>query len=130
MVLKDYQRRTLDAVRDWLVTLADRADRLVILAFPRGDGAAAVGADERLAAHERGDGWRLRAAFRRSKRIALQASLATLARPFVPCAVEWRGRPLPPDAWRFDPATGVLRAAFTGRRGTLLVRARCAAAGR
>jgi alpha-glucosidase (family GH31 glycosyl hydrolase) len=108
-----------------LVKLADRTDRLEILAFPRGDGAARVYADERLAAHERRDGWHLRIAFRRSRDVALQASFATLGAPFAPCAVEWRGRPLPLDAWTWDAGARVLRVAFTGRRGRLVARARC-----
>ena len=56
--------------------------------------------------------------------VALWGSdIGGLGRPFTPCAVAWRDRPLPVDAWSFDATTGALGARFTGRRGQLVVRA-------
>jgi alpha-D-xyloside xylohydrolase len=108
-----------------LVKLTDRDDRLVLLALPRGRHTDRIGRDERVTSVERRDGWHLLLRLRRRREIDLQASLATLATPFAPCAVEWRGRPLPAGTWTWDPTTRVLRATFTGRRGRLTVRARC-----
>jgi alpha-glucosidase (family GH31 glycosyl hydrolase) len=105
-----------------LVRLADRTDRLALLALPRGRRSARIGRDERVTSIERRDRWRLLLRLRRRREIDLQASLATLAAPFTPCTVEWRGRPLPDGSWSWDPATRVLRAAFAGRRGALDVR--------
>jgi alpha-glucosidase (family GH31 glycosyl hydrolase) len=108
-----------------LVKLADRADRLELIAFPRGAARARFHDRGRLALRE-GRG-RLDLAvsdvvFRRHR---LQAALGTMERPIVPCRVEWQGEPLPADAWHYDAETGVLSAEFEGRRGRLVVRGRC-----
>ena len=108
-----------------LVKLADRQDRLAVLAFPRGSSSARVLRAEWLRSVEHDGRWELAVRAKRVREYHLQASLATLERPFVPCAVEWRGRPLPDDAWDYDPVTAVLRAEFRGRRSRLVVRERC-----
>ena len=65
--------------------------------------------------------WRVgaRGAGARRRRSHLQASLATLEVPFVPCRVEWAGQAI--DTWTYDEATAVLRAEFEGRTGRLRV---------
>ncbi|MCW5890414.1 MAG: glycoside hydrolase family 31 protein [bacterium] len=108
------------------VRLRDRRDRMALLAFPRGASEARmVERVERLRSLERADGWELAVRGRRRRTYALQASLATLERPFAPCAVEWNGTRLPESAWSFDAATRVLRAEFRGVRGRLVVRVGC-----
>jgi alpha-glucosidase (family GH31 glycosyl hydrolase) len=105
-----------------LVGLDDREDQVALLAFPRGRAEARMfGGWERLRSIERGGAWELAVRGARRRRYALQASLATLAVPFVPCRVEWMGRAL--DTWAYDEATGVLRAEFEGRTGRLRVMA-------
>lgn len=81
------------------------------------------GLGERLRSRE-GDGtWKLMVEGRRRRSYRLEAALSALIQPFVPCTVEWNGRALPPGSWSYDDATGLLRAAFGGRRGRLTVRA-------
>jgi hypothetical protein len=105
------------------VRFADRRDRLELLAFPRGDTVARMFAGgEGVRSSERAGGWELSIRGKLQRTYGLQASLATLERPFAPCAVEWNGRPLPPSAWQWDGGTQVLRAEFTGARGRLRVR--------
>ena len=47
--------------------------------------------------------------------VMLEASMHTLQAPFEPCTVLVNRRPLPDDAWSFDPSTGVLRTIIDGR---------------
>jgi alpha-glucosidase (family GH31 glycosyl hydrolase) len=103
-----------------LVSLGERQDRAVLLAFPRGTSEGRMfSARERLRSREGAGWWELVIGGRRRRDYELQVSLRTLAEPFTPCAVEWNGRPLP--AWSYDEDTGVLRAELAGRRGRLLV---------
>jgi alpha-glucosidase (family GH31 glycosyl hydrolase) len=108
-----------------VVKLSDREDRLDLLAFPRGTSSARMLRAEWLRSSEDDGRWELALRSKRVREYQLQASLATLERPFEPCAVEWRGRALPDDAWEYDPATAVLRVTFRGRRSRLVVRERC-----
>jgi alpha-glucosidase (family GH31 glycosyl hydrolase) len=106
---------------DGLVKASDRAGRMRLLAFPRGARTAGLGGGERLASREhRGGRWTLRVSGRRERTYDLQASLATLRRPFTPCSVTLGGDPVP---FEWDASAQVLRASFTTRRGTLDVRA-------
>lgn len=107
-----------------LVSLRDRERQTVLLAFPRGESRAGMyGPREGLESRE-GDGlWELAVRGRRRRTYEVAASLATMRQPFEPCAVEWRGRPLDAGAWSYDAPTGVLRATFTGRAGSLVARA-------
>ena len=54
---------------------------------------------------------------RRVRRYSLQASLATLRRPFIPCAVSVNGDRLPRSEWSFSRKTKVLRVTFRMERG-------------
>jgi alpha-glucosidase (family GH31 glycosyl hydrolase) len=110
-----------------LVRLADRRDDLRLLAFPRGRSAARFDADGTLRSRERPGHWTLAVRARRARRIRLEASLATLARPFAPARVTLGGRPLAARAWSWDPRRRVLHARFAtrpGRTATLAVLAR------
>jgi alpha-glucosidase (family GH31 glycosyl hydrolase) len=103
------------------VSLGERDDRRVLLAFPRGRSSAALGNGGAVRSRERAGGWSLAIDSARRRRWTIAASLATLRRPLRPCAVEARGGRL--ANWRFDRRTRVLRATFTTRRGRLHVRA-------
>jgi alpha-glucosidase (family GH31 glycosyl hydrolase) len=104
-----------------VVRLADRRDAMQLLAFPRSHTSAGMGPrPERLRSVERAHRWRLTVRGKRARRYSLQASLWTLRRPFVPSAVEVAGRPL--RSWSYNRRTGILRATFRLRSGTLVVR--------
>ena len=109
-----------------LVTLDDRRDRLVLLAFPRGRSEAAFNRRGRLRSLEGSGRWELAIRGSRRRTYDVAASLSTLASPFVPCAVAWNGRALDAGDWRWDEASGVLRARVRGTRGRLVVREACA----
>jgi alpha-glucosidase (family GH31 glycosyl hydrolase) len=110
-----------------VVRLADRRDRLELLAFPRGRSNAAFNEDERLFSAEGPRRWRLRVEGARRRTYRLQASLATLQRPFTPCRVLVGGRPLARRAWSYDRSARRLRVTFAARTATLSVRGdRCA----
>jgi len=104
-----------------VVRLADRRDRLELLAFPRGRSTAAMGARrERLHLAEGAGEWRLTIRGKRARLYRVQASLATLRRPFAPRSLTVAGTPL--RSWSYDRRTRVLRATFRVRHGTLVVR--------
>ena len=111
-----------------LVHLRDRLNRMQLLAFPRGNSRASIGVGETVRSSESASGWRLAVSGKRERRYAVQASFATLRRPFRPCAVELRGRPLARRAWSYDRGTRVLRASVSLRSGALVARRRCASA--
>jgi alpha-glucosidase (family GH31 glycosyl hydrolase) len=109
------------------ISLGERALERRLLAFPRGRTSSAVGAhDGHLTSHEQGGGrWTVRFATKAPLRWQLQASLATLERPFVPCSVRLDDRPLRRGDWNFDRATGVLEATLRTRNGTLRATRAC-----
>jgi hypothetical protein len=108
-----------------LVHLADRAGRMRLLAFPRGTSTGAIGPGERVTSREGRGSWTLQVRGAQRRRYDLQASLATLARPFAPCAVELGGRALPRRKWTYDRGARVLRATASLRSGTLVARGHC-----
>ncbi len=106
-----------------VVRLADRRDRLHLVAFPRGRSESAFNAGERLVSVEGRRRWRLTVEGTQRRTYRLQASLATLRRRFVPCGVTVGARPLKRGrSWTYARRTRVLRATFRTRRGTLSVR--------
>jgi alpha-glucosidase (family GH31 glycosyl hydrolase) len=111
-----------------VVHLRDRAGRMTLLAFPRGPSRASeIGTGESVRSVESRGGWRLVVRGKRVRRYSLQAWLATLQRPFRPCAVTVSGRALPRRAWSYGRQSRVLRASFRARSATLLVRRACRA---
>jgi alpha-glucosidase len=106
-----------------LVKLADRRDALQLLAFPRGRSHARFYRHGRLISIERRRGWDLHIRGGGVREFEIQASLASLVRPFAPCSVRWRGRALPDGQWEYDASSGVLRAHLEGEGGRLGVRA-------
>ncbi|MBI2383191.1 MAG: glycoside hydrolase family 31 protein [Gammaproteobacteria bacterium] len=102
-----------------LVRLADRRDRLNLLAFPRGGSVSRFYRDGALVSTEAPGRWTLAIRSSVERRYDLQASLATLNAPFHVCRVRRDGRPLPAGEWSYDPATRVLNARFALASGTL-----------
>jgi hypothetical protein len=109
-----------------LVHLSDRRRRLRVLAWPRGRSRAAIGVGERVRSRESARGWTFVVRGRLRRRYSIEASLATLRRPFRPCAVRLRGRRLPRSAWTYGRRSGVLRVTFRARAARVSARRRCA----
>ena len=104
-----------------LVRLADRLDQLELIALPRGSSTAHAFRRERYRSVEGDRRWELAIYGARQRTWRLQASLATLEHPFVPCAVEFDGQALPASDWSYDADAHVLRATWQGRNGRLVV---------
>jgi alpha-glucosidase (family GH31 glycosyl hydrolase) len=104
-----------------VVSLSERQGRRALLAFPRGASAARLEDGGTLKSRERRGRWELAIRSQKRRRWEIQASLATLRRPFRPCKVEAHAGRL--HGWRFDRRSRVLRAALTARRGGLTVSA-------
>jgi alpha-glucosidase (family GH31 glycosyl hydrolase) len=104
--------------RAGLVRLADRRDRMVLVAFPRGDRVSRADGDVRLRSREGKRRWTLEISARRPRRFALHAALGALRRPFAPRIVLRDGRPVP---FAYHRGSGVLRVALHTRRATLAV---------
>jgi hypothetical protein len=72
---------------------------------------------------EGGRRWELRLRGRLTRVYELQASLASLRAPFVPCTVTLDGRPLRRRSWRYDSARRALELTFRARSARLVARA-------
>jgi alpha-glucosidase (family GH31 glycosyl hydrolase) len=103
------------------VSLRERRARRVLLAFPRGRSSAPLEDGGVLRSREGRGEWRLSIRSRRTRRWDVEASLATLRRPFRPCAVEATGGRL--VRWRYDRGRRALVAVVSARRGGLVARA-------
>lgn len=106
-----------------IVSLADRADRLDLLAFPRGRSSAAMFENERLISRERRGSWTLRIEGDRKRTYRISASLGTLRRALIPRRVSVRGERLAAADWSFDRGSGVVEIEATLRRGPVVVSA-------
>jgi alpha-glucosidase (family GH31 glycosyl hydrolase) len=102
------------------VPLSKRRGRLDLIAFPRGRWRGTFHRGERLVSREGRGKWLLTVRGERRRRYSVQASLATLRRPFRPCSATVRGRRVP---FRYSRRTCVLRMTFATRRATATVRA-------
>ena len=102
--------------------LDDRRGERTLLAFPRGSSRARLEQGS-LASRELATGWQL-AIDAPNTRWTIEATLATLERPFVPCGVLWQGRKLAAAQWSFDEVSQVLRAVVSGS-GELVARRSC-----
>jgi hypothetical protein len=92
----------------------------VLLAFPRGRSSAALEDGGSLISRERPGSWSLTIRGKRRRTWTISASLATLERPFKPCALSATGGKV--KRWSYDPKTQVLHATFTVRHATLVAR--------
>ena len=106
-----------------VVRLADRDDRLTLLAFPRASWRGSMFERERLSSAEpRGGGWRLGIAGARKRTYTVEAALGALTRRFTPCVVTVGGKALPRSAWGWRPRSRVFRARFAATKASLRVR--------
>jgi alpha-glucosidase len=104
-----------------VVSLSEREDERVLLAFPRGQSVARLDDGGVLRSREGRGRWTLEFDSTRMRRWTIEASLATLRRPFRPCHV--RAEDGQAGDWRFDRSTGVLHLTFRTRQGRIVVRA-------
>jgi alpha-glucosidase len=104
-----------------VIRLADRADQLHLLAFPRGASSGKYFATGSYTSEESAGSWTLSLDDSVPRIVHLQAALPALEQPFTPCAVSSGGTPLAPSAWQFDSATGVLSVTFESNAGALEV---------
>lgn len=111
-----------------VVRLADRSTDVHLLAFPRGDSTGGLLEHGRYRSRATVGRWRLEARAERSTTWTIEASLATLAMPFTPCAVRVDGHVLPTDGWQFDAGANVLRLRAAGRRIRIDVLEACGSA--
>ncbi len=96
-----------------IVRLADRADQLRLLAFPRGSSNGRFFATGSYESRETPSRWTLRLSDQETEyEVVLQASMRLLEQPFEPCEVALGGVALDDAAWSYDDATGVMRVAF------------------
>jgi alpha-glucosidase (family GH31 glycosyl hydrolase) len=110
-----------------VVRLADRRDRLRLLAFPGPPSTAGMFSGERLSSRTTRGRWTLRIDGRRTRRYKVEAStvgLHPLDGPgaFRACSVSVGGRSLPRSAWDQRHPGRVLVAAFSARRTVMVVR--------
>ena len=83
---------------DDLVKLADRRDRMELLAFPRGSSSSSFYRGERFVSSESPSSWRLEVQGARERTYDMQASMGTLGGSFEPCEVRLDGRRLAADS--------------------------------
>jgi alpha-glucosidase (family GH31 glycosyl hydrolase) len=109
-----------------VVRMADRRNRLRLLAFPGPASSAGMFEREHLRSTTSPGCWRLRIDGARTRRYELQAATGALRTArggrFRVTSISVNGRRLPRTAWSQGRAGGVLHAHFTVRRGTVLVR--------
>jgi hypothetical protein len=96
-----------------IVHASDRDHLLHVLAFPRGETAGKLHADEAWTSVEADGTWSLVVENSRERTIHLEASMSTLVEPFDVCGVTLDGVALPEEDWSYDEATGVLDATYT-----------------
>jgi alpha-glucosidase len=97
-----------------LTRFSDRRDHLRIRALPRGTTTARLPDGGRARSVEARDAWTLTLRTKRRTRWTVEASLATLKRPFVPRRVLIGGRPASRKRWRYDRRTRVLTVVAKG----------------
>jgi sulfoquinovosidase len=119
------------------VRLADRADRLRLLAWPRGTrttsleapGVTGPGQREYLVATEVPNGWVLDIRGATTRTYEIEAALGSLrGGAFTPCDVVAGSRAQTPVEWSYDEQTGVLHARLRASRTRVEVLRSCARA--
>ncbi len=96
-----------------VISLRERRNRVILVAFPRGRSRSEFFTDGRVSSTELKRRWVLRFSGKRRRRVELKAALGALNKPFTPCRVRVGRRVLRRKAWSYDAATAVLRARFT-----------------
>jgi sulfoquinovosidase len=109
-----------------LRSLAEQRRRLDLLAFPRGRSRATFLEGEMLVSRERRGGvWKLAIRGERKRRWRIEASLATLRRPFVPRCVLVGGKRLSKRRWSYGERKRRIAIGLKARRAILTVRSNC-----
>ena len=106
-------------------SLAERSDRLVLLAFPHGRSDALFYEQERVRSDVHKRHWMLKVHGRAERIYELQASMATIGEDFIPCALRLNGKLMPSGSWRYESGTEVLTTTLAGRSQQLTVSDRC-----
>jgi alpha-glucosidase (family GH31 glycosyl hydrolase) len=115
-----------DGGRTDLTSLADRENRLELLAFPRKKRSGRLGERGRWISRTKPGGWTLKLKTPERTRYDLQAALGVAGRNMVPCKLKLNGRKLKRKRWSYDAQAEVLTARFATRKGRLkLVRRSC-----
>ncbi len=111
---------TLTSYGSGVVRLRDRATRRTIVGWPAaGVSRVAISAQEHASVRLRGRNLHVRVMGRRTRRYAVQLSLAALPRALRPCRVRARGARV--QSWRHDRASNVLRMTLGTRSGVVVV---------
>lgn len=112
---------TLSDYGSGVVHLADRLDRMHLIAFPSGSSSAALGAgSERVTSTEAKRKWTLKISGNRSRTYTIDAGLGALKAPLKVCSVAVNGSKLPATDWNFSSASKTLRATITTTRATVV----------
>jgi alpha-glucosidase (family GH31 glycosyl hydrolase) len=117
--------RTSSGVAGGLTSLRDRKNHLELIAFPRGRSAGRFLGQERLLSRELRGKWRLTIEGKLRRHYTIEASLATLRRPFEPQCVTATGEPLSRKRWSYSTRRQLLRLDVRAKRANIAIRARC-----
>jgi alpha-glucosidase (family GH31 glycosyl hydrolase) len=116
---------TSRGVAGGLTSLRDRKHHLELIAFPRGRSASRFLGQERLLSRELRGKWRLKIKGKLRRHYTIEASLATLRRPFEPQCVTATGEPLSRKRWSYSTRRRLLRLDVRAKRANIVIRARC-----
>jgi Glycosyl hydrolases family 31 len=116
---------TSRGVAGGLTSLRDRKNHLELIAFPRGRSASRFLGQERLLSRELRGKWRLKIKGKLRRHYTIEASLATLRRPFEPRCVTATGEPLSRKRWSYSTRRRLLRLDVRAKRANIAIRARC-----
>jgi alpha-glucosidase (family GH31 glycosyl hydrolase) len=108
-----------------LTSLRDRRRHLEVIAFPRGRSGSRFFGRERLLSRELRGKLRLKIEGKDRREYAIEASLATLRRPFEPECVTAGGEQLSKKRWSYSTKTQLLRLEVHAKRASIVARARC-----
>jgi hypothetical protein len=104
-----------------IVHASDRADRLHVIAFPRGQSEGRFYREGTWRSEEGDDTWLFVVDGDIERMIHLEASLAVLEAPFEPCAVSLDDSPIPTEDWSYDDDSRVLEVRYETAGASLLV---------
>jgi alpha-D-xyloside xylohydrolase len=109
-----------------LTSLAEQRRKLELLAFPRGRSRATFLHGEKLSSRERKGGvWKLGIRGERKRHWRIDASLATLRRPFVPRCVLVGGQFISKKRWSYGKRKRRIAIRLKAKRAVVAVRADC-----
>ena len=104
-----------------VVRLADRADQLHLLAFPRGQTSGKFFDTGTYSSVGSADSWAQVVEDSEPHTVHVQANMKALLQPFEPCTVSVGGTELVGSEWVYDSVMGVLSVSFENTAGALQV---------